>query len=474
MADERCDFPGDAESQDADSPSGPASGRARGRWLDRATAERLLSGETPDNAVPPAHRAEADRLAGTLNALAALSADRTPSDEELPGEAAALAAFRKARAERADIAAESAATARDARQGEGAALAAFRRARGERAVEPVTGEGFGEGGPGESAALAAFRAARAGRADGAERADRAAEPSAPDADAGLVHIDARATAGTRPRWTRPARLGLAAALAVGMVGGVAVAAGTGVLPTPFDRAEPEPAASVSATASPESNRPLSSPSPGATTGGGAGEATPDGGPSGTPAPNATGNAKGGAGDDPADRGGAGVPGAVASACRDVRDGKTLNTERRHTLEDAAGGSSRVPAYCAQVLDPVGGRLGGVTGGQKDHDERGGWTGGDGDDSTGGKTGKGGAGGKGGSGGKTGKDGKGGTGKNGNGGKGDASGGNGGAGGSGSGHHPNGIAAPSAPSAPSPSTSSPLPERSDQEKDPSPQPTNSAL
>ncbi|WP_449342041.1 hypothetical protein, partial [Streptomyces aurantiogriseus] len=382
MADERCVFPEDAESQDADSPGGSAAGRARGRWLDRATAERLLSGEMSDNAVAPAHRAEAERLAGTLNALAALSADPTPPDEELPGEAAALAAFRKARAERADSAAGPVIAAREGSAGEGAALAAFRRARGARAAEPVAGEDFGEDRPGESAALAAFRAARAGRAD------RDAEPSAPDADAGLVRIDGRAAAGARHRWKRPARLGLAAALAVGMVGGVAVAAGTGVLPTPFDRAEPEPAASVSAAATPDSNRPFVSPTPGATTGDGEGEATPDGAPSATPAPNAEGNAKGGPDDDPAARDGGGVPSGVASACRDVRDGKTLNGERRRTLEGAAGGSSRVPAYCAQVLDPVDGRLGGVTGGQSGPDEQsGGWNGGDSQSATGGKAGK---------------------------------------------------------------------------------------
>ncbi|MFJ3665419.1 hypothetical protein ACIPSE_03085 [Streptomyces sp. NPDC090106] len=67
-------------------------------WLDAEVAERLLRGESPDNAVAPAARTDAARLAEALDALAvpAPAAD----DCELPGEAAALAAFRKAHADR--------------------------------------------------------------------------------------------------------------------------------------------------------------------------------------------------------------------------------------------------------------------------------------------------------------------------------------------------------------------------------------
>ena len=76
------------------------------RWLDRETAERLLSGE-PLGAVEGAGRDQAEHLARTLGALSA-----TPplTSDELPGEAAAVAAFRKARAERADAAAAPGAT----------------------------------------------------------------------------------------------------------------------------------------------------------------------------------------------------------------------------------------------------------------------------------------------------------------------------------------------------------------------------
>ncbi|WP_329197696.1 MULTISPECIES: hypothetical protein [unclassified Streptomyces] len=62
----------------------------RNRWLDRAAAERLLRGEPPVG--PDADeqaRADAARLRAALAALAP-----APAGRELPGEAAALAAFR--------------------------------------------------------------------------------------------------------------------------------------------------------------------------------------------------------------------------------------------------------------------------------------------------------------------------------------------------------------------------------------------
>ncbi|EHN77872.1 hypothetical protein SMCF_2599, partial [Streptomyces coelicoflavus ZG0656] len=73
-------------------------------WLDRETAELLLRGESPEGleSTDPATRDRAGRL---VAALGALSAPPVPADGELPGEAAALAAFRKVRAERADASA---------------------------------------------------------------------------------------------------------------------------------------------------------------------------------------------------------------------------------------------------------------------------------------------------------------------------------------------------------------------------------
>ncbi|MFB7928901.1 hypothetical protein ACFC4C_07300 [Streptomyces sp. NPDC056039] len=283
------------------------------RWLDRETAERLLSGE-PLEAVDGADRGEAERLARTLGAL---SASPPLTSEELPGEAAAMAAFRKVRAERADAA---------------AALAA----------------------PG---------------ATGATRGQAAAEV----VDAGLVRIGTPRGSGggsgsapvPRPRWTRPARLALAAVLAVGMVGGVAVAAGTGVL-TPFGGDEPDPGASVSAAVSPPGH-PLASPSPSdAVQGGSTPDITPDDASSG-PAAGGAGasgrdDARDDARDDTAPKPGPGKQsdrpgdsrGNIASACRDLRDGKRLNADRRRALRDAAGGT-RVWKYCKGLLSTTGTR-----------------------------------------------------------------------------------------------------------------------
>jgi hypothetical protein len=275
------------------------------RWLDRETAERLLSGE-PLGAVEGAGRDQAEHLARTLGALSA-----TPplTSDELPGEAAAVAAFRKARAERADAAAAPAAT-------------------GGRETAGVC-------------------------------------------DAGLVRIGTPGDSGTvtarPPRWARPARLALAAVLAVGMVGGAALAAGTGALRAPFGG--DEPGASVSASVT-HPERPLVSPSPSDAPQGGS---TPDDAPSGS--------SKGGAGaqgrdegrDDaapkPDDRkdGSGDHRGEITAACRDLRDGKRLDPDRRRALRDAAGGL-RVWKYCKGVLSTAAPRSSGR--GSDDHTDKG--------------------------------------------------------------------------------------------------------
>ncbi|MFQ6147929.1 hypothetical protein ACLMNJ_33475, partial [Streptomyces seoulensis] len=46
---------------------------------------------------------------------------------------------------------------------------------------------------------------------------------------------------------------------------------------------------------------------------------------------------------------------LALACRDLRDGKGLDAVRRHGLDGAAGGPSRVWAYCVGVLKAIEGR-----------------------------------------------------------------------------------------------------------------------
>lgn len=266
------------------------------RWLNRKAAERLLHGESLE-AVDPSARDRAERLA---EALGALSAEAAGTDTELPGEEAALAAFRKAREAR------------------------------------------------EDAAVRAAAQAGAGHA--------AAAPDGP-ADGGLIRIGGRPRAARRPAWARPVRLALTAALAVGTLGGVAMAAGSGVLPTPFRDDTPGPAASGPAT----SERPLASPSPGGTPDGTSGLLPPSGGPSATtpgdgasPGASRENQAAGGATGSPGpSHGTATWWGGAPSACRDVRAGKELAPDRKRALEGAAGGSASVWKYCKGVLKSSG-------------------------------------------------------------------------------------------------------------------------
>ncbi|GAB2466460.1 hypothetical protein [Streptomyces incanus] len=284
------------------------------RWLNRETAERLLSGESPE-AADPADRDQAERL---LSALGALSAPPPSAGGELPGEAAALAAFRKVREERAGQAAEAV--------------------------------------PDVSAVPVAHRTG-------------AAQGQGPDV--GLVRIGApsadRPGAERVPRWARPVRFGLAAALTVGMVGGAAVLVGTGVLPTPSGVFGPAATATATATGPPE--RPLP-PHPSKKDAlGGATPGREPGKPSGDAGGDAGGDIRGDTGrqDGPGtgadEDGGAAEPGAktgdlavgngrgkqIASACRALRDGRKLPGNRRRLLEDAAGGSTQVGPYCENVL-----------------------------------------------------------------------------------------------------------------------------
>ncbi|MFE1292008.1 hypothetical protein [Streptomyces sp. NPDC058751] len=270
------------------------------KWLDRDAAERLLNGE-PLETVDPGTREQADRLAAALGALAAAP---EPTSDELPGEAAALAAFRKAR----------------------------------------------EGGDGVAAQLGRHGRARSG---------------AHAADTGLVRIGRPAAHGRRTRWGRPTRFGLAAVLAVGMVGGVAVAAGTGVLPTPFTREHPGPAATVTAVRTPDrplvSAPPTASPSPGVSGGNGAVVPVPDD-PSGEPSADPSASAGPGYGSGlPTPGSGQGTERTrewwkrTRSYCRDVLDGKDLDEDRRRILEHVAGGGARVRLYCSGVLGRGPGR-----------------------------------------------------------------------------------------------------------------------
>ncbi|MFE6159154.1 hypothetical protein ACFQ7F_09585 [Streptomyces sp. NPDC056486] len=310
------------------------------RWLDRDAAERLLSGEPIDGAD---HHTQ-EQAARLAKALAALAADDR-AGSVVP----------------ADISAEL--------PGEAAALAAFREARGPETRATSTRVGAGE----------------------------------------TVHIGRQAESPRPAPWARPIRYGLAAVLAGCMIGGVAVAAGTGVLPSPFGhRDTPGPAASASSVASPE---PLASPPSDASS---SPDVEPDDvttspeGPSsepGTSAPppdteKSEGASKGGAdttkpgSGDPQHKDEAkGWYRKVVVACRDYRSGK-LQGEKRRRLEEAAKGSQRVTEFCGRVLygsgsdrehnggGGYGGNAGSGSGGNDDDGDNDGDSG-DGDGSNGG-------------------------------------------------------------------------------------------
>lgn len=146
-----------------------------------------------------------------------------------------------------------------------------------------------------------------------------------------------------------------------MIGGAAMAATSGVLP--FGGEEPEPGSSATVSVTPD--RPLVSPSPEKKPGGDPEKPRPDssaGGPTGkdsAPGGEARGGTDPGARPDPDDdrREGRTARGWrwLATACRDYRDGKNLDSERRRGLEDAANGSEQVKQYCTGILKNWDGR-----------------------------------------------------------------------------------------------------------------------
>ncbi|MEV8017677.1 hypothetical protein AB0O76_15325 [Streptomyces sp. NPDC086554] len=227
--------------------------------------------------------------------------------------------------------------------------------------------------PGEAGALAAFREAR-GLSAGASSTRVGAGQT--------VQIASSADPRRPTRWGRPVRFGLAAVLAGCMIGGVAVAAGTGVLPF-GGRDEQGPAASASPVAPPQ---PLESASGGAS---GAPDVEPDDvhtTPDGTSrepgssAPPTSPEASGGA-----SRGGSQQPGTgdgqrddeatdwrrqVVTACRDHRNGD-LKGEKKRRLEKLLGGSEGITEACNRVLGDGGDREGeGGSGGSGGDDDRG--------------------------------------------------------------------------------------------------------
>ncbi|GGU87660.1 hypothetical protein GCM10010211_62260 [Streptomyces albospinus] len=253
--------------------------------------------------------------------------------------------------------------------------------------------------PGEEAALAAFR--QAGHGPDARARDAARAGRLP-----TVHAARSTDVAERTRLARPFRRGFAVALAVCAIGGIAVAAGTGVLPTPFRGGEPEPGASVSAAESPS---PLDGGQPAQT--GGETSRTPGAAPGGrtaTPGPTPTpggspGSSRSPATPGPADGilggtiggdgknlpGGANKKNLLLTVCTDYESGKRGDMDRDtlKRLESKAGGPDKVHAFCRQYLAQS--QTGGSTG---DNDGLGGGSG-----HSGGQNGSGGGGGGGGGG-----------------------------------------------------------------------------
>ncbi|MFD6423069.1 hypothetical protein [Streptomyces sp. NPDC060198] len=320
-------------------------------WLDRDAAERLLRGEP---VAPPG--AQARSAARSLfETLGAAARSGTPSERELAGEEAAVAAFRQV----------------------GPARGASGTGRHRRPVGP---------------------AAEAGTAPDAGTLDPV-RIGTPPSSSGRRE---------RPRFGRPVRIGLAASLAGCALGGVAVAAGTGALTGAFGGSEHGPTTSVSVAAStdgaapdtPGTSAPAGTPdgtgdAPGASAGGtsgaaGGANATPGtGGPDGRDGTGAPGSRAGGYGDGTVDRGTFGGPGgsggsdsdgyaAAVEDCHDYRDGH-LDDREKLRLARLARGEANIPAYCATVTGSS--PKGSGTGDGSDGPDRNGA--GDGSDRTGG-------------------------------------------------------------------------------------------
>lgn len=347
MADESCAFPGES----GEVPRSP------GRWLDRATAERLLDGAPLEDLDlgPAAFDAgvadEAAHLAQALKALRALGAPGRatnafgrsaevgpaevwsvgvgsavtgarsdglgPAQGELPGEAAALTAFRQAR-DGGWVGDEP--SIRNLRGARSRARSGYDGARAAAATTSV---------PGAAMEIAAVRLG--GPGDGGS-SDGSGHTGATRAD----HA---------PR--RPVRFGLVAVLASCMLGGVTVAAATaGILPSPFGHHRPSPTVSVPAGTP---DHPRLSPSPGVS-----GDTTGTHHPSGTPDQDdeANGSDRSAPPDSRQHDGSSSSEkwwARMTSACQDYRGGKDLDPATERELEDAAHGSGQVESFCAGVL-----------------------------------------------------------------------------------------------------------------------------
>ncbi|KOU21163.1 hypothetical protein ADK52_24850 [Streptomyces sp. WM6372] len=302
----------------------------RNRWLDRAAAERVLRGAP---AVPGGDRSAREAEARLRAALDMLTGPQPCAGAELPGEAAAVAAFRAARA--------------------GAEAPAPSGTSVLSAVPAV---------PGTSA-----------EADG---------DTSPLVEIGRI-LPLAAPASTARR-SRPVRFGLVAALAGVAVGSLAVAAGAGLLDrSTHDSAGPVPAVSLSADENPTPPGDTGGPTPGPqlrpTPFRGADGVQPTPGGGATPGGLDSGALEGfGTGTGPASGGGTDRDGGdgkvtkddketlaggttslkdadkqtrlkAVDLCEAYRSGQ-MTSDRRDKLSKLAKGLTRIPRFCEELLD----------------------------------------------------------------------------------------------------------------------------
>ncbi|GAA2364787.1 hypothetical protein [Streptomyces cuspidosporus] len=306
-------------------------------WLDDDAAERLLRGEPAwagpgdsdggRNGRSDPSREEAERLAAVLGAVAEASrpaaGGAADGQASLPGEEAAVAAFRAARAEQAE--------------------------RAQRAGRTGRGVRFGAGGGSDTHGV--FRMARP-----------SGEP------------------GGQARLRRPLHAGLVAALAGCALSGFAVATAAGVLP--FGRHDGAPGPTVSMPAggatgersaapqiSPDSRTPPGTggsadhDSGGGVSRGGDGSRTSPGhgaGDEGTDADEDKDKDKGKGADDSASQGSPGASGKgwALTVCRqylaaESGDAAAIEAKDLRKLEKAAGSPTAIHSYCAAVVDDAG-------------------------------------------------------------------------------------------------------------------------
>ncbi|MFJ4875005.1 hypothetical protein ACIP93_07300 [Streptomyces sp. NPDC088745] len=352
----------------------------RYEWLDEAAAERLLRGEPDENAAngSPSGAARERSGDGSAPGTGAGASGARPSGTGSSGAGAPGAESSGAESSGAGASGAGSSGTGTSMAGAAELAAALEGLRSGAGFGSAGGEGPGLGAdarsggrelPGEAAALAAFRQSRCA-------------------------VSAR----RRSRWGRPVRLGLVTVFAAGALGGVAVAAGTGVLPGPFlfGHAEPEPASSVSVASpdsgdrrmpepeSSESGRPERVPVPdnpaatspplpgdggtadggtavtGGTGGGPGGSAESDGGSRGTgTGPDTDAEADGSdpsGGERPDTSRGSGDKGKPAKdwrqrtvkACRDYRANRMPDHVKQY-LEVQAKGSDGISRFCDRLL-----------------------------------------------------------------------------------------------------------------------------